>query len=478
MINNDINKAFDLWLNQNKDDIIKKWIDLAKIPSVKAEATIGAPFGENCKKALEKAMSFFEEKGFECKINTKNTYSLCSYGKGEKKIGLFSHSDVVPVGDDWIYTKPFEPVVIENTLIGRGVEDNKSGIIAAFCVFMFLKEHNIRLNNQLELFIGSDEECGMEDLKDYLKEEKMPEVSLVPDADFPCSVGEKGICHLMTESADCFDSIISISGGQAYNIVLDNVEIVIPYSEKAKKEIIDKTEKMQNVSFSEDGERIKLIIKGVAKHASIPEGSVNAAKLAADLLIDCNFISDNDKSILSCVKELLGCFYGNGLGISHNDPVFGRTTCVNGMCRTVDKRLRLSFDIRYGDTFDGIELERIAEKGLAEKEFTIIEKDNRPGFFIDDDTFPTAFEDIYEEITNERLTRVTMAGGTYARRLRNAFSTGTSVITKNRNNPVFKMPDGHGGAHQCDECIDIEGFFTAVKILLNYILACDEMLLS
>lgn len=476
MINKEINILFDSWIKENKENILKKWIDLAKIPSIKAASEKEAPFGVNCKKALKKATSYFENEGFECKINDNNSYSLCSYGNGEKKIGLFSHSDVVPVGDDWIYTKPFEPVVIENTLIGRGVEDNKSGIMAAFCVFSFLKNQNIHLNNKLELFIGSDEECGMEDMKDYLKEERIPDVSLVPDADFPCSVGEKGICHLMTESESCFDSIVSINGGQAYNIVLDSVEVVVPYSEKTENEIIIKIKDMKNSSYTKDDNEIKLIIKGVAKHASIPEGSVNAALLAAEFLLKCDFVSGNDKKLLTGAKELLSCYYGKGLGISHIDPVFGKTTCVNGLCRTKDNKLHLSFDIRYGDTVDGDELEKNAENNIIKNGFIVVEKDNRPGFYIEDEAFPSIFENIYEALTGERLGRVTMAGGTYARKLKNAFSTGTSVITKERKTSVFNMPDGHGGAHQCDECIDIEGFFLAVKILLNYIFACDKML--
>lgn len=478
MKNTELNNLFDFWINQNKESILNKWIGLAEIPSIKACGTKDAPFGESCKKALEKATSYFKEESFECKLSRKSTYSLCTYGDGIGKIGIFSHSDVVPVGDDWIYTKPFEPVIIENTLIGRGVEDNKAGIMAAYCVFMFLKQNNIKLKNKLELFIGSDEECGMEDLKDYIEEEDMPEVSLVPDADFPCSVGEKGICHLMTESEKAFDSIISINGGQAYNIVLDSVEAIIPFCDKTEDELKEKISLMQKASYTKDDKHIKLLIKGVAKHASIPEGSVNAAELLFELLTDCSFVSKNDKAILAGAKKLIGCYYGKGLGISHDDLIFGKTTCVNGICITHGNKLRLSFDIRYGCSVDGLGLESIASDRLSENSFKVLEKDNRPGFYIEDDTYPSVFEGIYESLTGERLKKTTMAGGTYARRLKNAFSIGTSVIIKDRKAPVFNMPDGHGGAHQCDECIDIEGFFVAVKILLNYILACDEMLMS
>ena len=65
-----------------------------------------------------------------------------------------------------------------------------------------------------------------------------------------------------------------------------------------------------------------------------------------------------------------------------------------------------------------------------------------------------------------------MSGGTYARKLENAFSIGTFIPRES----ALKMPDGHGGPHQCDEMIDIEGFFMALRVLVHYVLACDELI--
>lgn len=477
MINKKYNELLEKWIYENKEDILHKWIELAKIPSIKSAPEDDAPFGINCKDALYKAAFYFEKNGFKTKVNDRNTYALCSYGDGERKIGLFSHSDVVPVGDDWLYTEPFNPVIIDGTLIGRGVEDNKSGIMAALCIFRFLKDSGIKLNSKLELFIGSDEECGMGDMKDYLADEKMPEVSLVPDADFPCSIGEKGIYHLMSESKNTFDSIISINGGEAYNIVLDKVNVCLPYSKITLDELNGKVRDRADVTVTADTDYVNIQVKGIAKHASIPEGSVNAALVAAELLLGCSFVSDNDKAILKGAKEMLSCHYGTGMGVEHNDPVFGKTTCVNGLCKTVDGKLRLSFDIRYGSTQDSAQLEKAGDNSLEKYGFIPVEKDNRPGFTINSDSpYPAIFEDIYAELTCERLKRVTMSGGTYARRLKNAFSVGTYIIKKDRETPVFQMPEGHGGAHQCDECIDIEGFFEAVKVLFNYVIACDNII--
>ena len=85
-------------------------------------------------------------------------------------------------------------------------------------------------------------------------------------------------------------------------------------------------------------------------------------------------------------------------------------------------------------------------------------------------------EGIFAEITGEYHKSVLMSGGTYARKLKNAFSLGTSVILPERKDKVLEMPEGHGGPHQRDERIDIEGFFTAVRILLHYVIESDKII--
>ncbi len=477
MINKTYDEKIQQWINKNKDRIISYWCDLIKIPSVKSKKAENAPFGLNCAKALSLANDIFIKEGFEGDLFAESGYALTYYGDGEKKIGLFSHSDVVPVGGDWIYTEPFEPVIKEGSLIGRGAEDNKSGIIAALCIYEILRDCNIQLKSRLETFIGSDEECGMDDLKAYLKEQKMPDISFVPDADFPCSVGEKGIYHFWCESGNKLYDVLDFSGGEAFNIVLDNVSVVLRMSDALLNELTALTEDRQEFTLFSDGETLTLKAKGIAKHASIPEGSVNAAYLAARLLSQCKALCESDRNILLAAADVLSCSYGGGIGITHEDPNFGKLTSVNGMVKLTDSKLRLSFDCRYGDTLSPGALESQSEITLKSKGFTVTYKSNSPGFAIDKDSkVPDILEDIYEEVSGERLGRVLMAGGTYARRLKNAFSIGTYVIKKDRATPVMEMPEGHGGPHQCDERIDIEGFFAAVRILTHYVISADRLI--
>lgn len=476
MIDKTIDNLIIKWIEENKERVISKWMELAKIPSITSEKADNAPFGKECAKALEYAASLFNTDDIDVKVYADGGYALAHYGKGEKTIGLFSHSDVVPVGDGWLYTEPFNPVIKDGSLIGRGVEDNKSGIIASLCLMEFLRDNGINLNSRIEAFIGSDEECGMKDLSAYLAEHKIPDISFVPDADFPCSTGEKGIYHFWAESNNAFSAISEISAGEAFNIVLDNVTVKINKNDSLFTELKMKTESADEFEVICGEDNIILKAKGIAKHASIPEGSVNAAYIAFKLLSECECLCENDRSILGGAVTALSCYYGSGLNISHEDVNFGKLTCVNGMVKTENGHLMLSFDVRYGDTLDSRVLEEIADTALSNLGYSVTYKNNSAGFSIDkDSTVPHLLEEIYAEITSDPLKSVLMSGGTYARKLENAFSIGTSVIMKDRKTAVLTMPDGHGGPHQCDEKIDIEGFFVAVRILIHYVLECDKL---
>jgi len=477
MTDKKINCLLDRWITDNKSDILEKWKELCRIPSIKSTPEKDAPYGKSCADALSYSAKLFADMGFKTEVDTEGGYALAYFGEKGGKIGLFSHSDVVPVGDDWLYTEPFNPIIKDGALIGRGAEDNKSGIMHAYCVYKFFKDNGITLRNTLQAFIGSDEECGMEDMDAYLKKHSVPEISIVPDADFPCSVGEKGIYHFWAEGKKTFDSVIDFCGGEAFNIVLDRATVRIKYDSALNEEILRKIQNRKEFALHCDFETITLSAKGIAKHASIPEGAVNAAYLIAELLSECNGLSANDREIFISVRNILSSFYGGGIGCEHNDEKFGRLTSVNGIVKLKEGRPCISFDVRYGSTLPAEKLEEMSKKALSEAGFTVDKVENKAGFAIDDDSkMPGIFEDIYEEITGERLERVIMAGGTYARRIKNAFSVGTYAFRKGEKDKAFSMPDGHGGAHQCDEMIDINAFFTALKIIVNYILACDRVL--
>lgn len=463
------------WISENKDALLTDWISICKTPAIKSEPDENAPFGKECAKGLKECTDLFKKHGFETKTIDKSGYSLITYGNGEKTIGIFTHSDVVPVGDDWIYTKPFEPIIKDGALIGRGVEDNKSGIMATLCALEIFRKLNIPLKSRIQLFIGSNEETGMADIAAFKNEQPMPEISLIPDAEFPCSTGEKGICQLYAVCNTPFEDIIDIRGGEAFNIVLDKATVTLKKSAELENELKEKIKDNSSITLTSDEATISLCAKGIAKHASIPEGSVNAAQLLAELLSGTDALADNDCKIMAQTAQILSCPFGSALGIDFCDDLFGRLTFVNGMVSLEDGCLKLSFDMRFSSALETNDLLNRTEAAFKDLGWGLEVVEKMPGFSIDSDSkIPEIFESIYKEITGDDKKSFKLGGGTYARHLENAFSVGTFCETKDRTAPILEMPAGHGGAHQCDEMIDIESFFAAVRIIIQYLIAMDE----
>lgn len=100
---------------EHKEEIVNTLKELVKIPSVRGTAELYAPFGKECAKALEYAEKLYSENGFETELNPKGGYLLAYFGKSERTLGLFAHSDVVDVSNDWVHTTPFEPTEKEVT---------------------------------------------------------------------------------------------------------------------------------------------------------------------------------------------------------------------------------------------------------------------------------------------------------------------------------------------------------------------------
>ena len=131
----EITNKMDKYLASHKDEILDTIITLAKYPSIMEDAAENAPFGKPCRECLDKTVELMNAKGFSAKVSSDGSYGLATFGEGEKTIGIFAHTDVVPVSpEDWIYTKPFEPIVKEGCIIGRGALDDKSAVaISLYC---------------------------------------------------------------------------------------------------------------------------------------------------------------------------------------------------------------------------------------------------------------------------------------------------------------------------------------------------------
>lgn len=471
-MNRDIVKKMDEFLLANEQNIVNDLILLAKTPSVVSDCEQAAPYGKNCAQALESSRILFEKSGFESKNFER--YGLVYEGSGEKSIGIFAHTDVVPAGEGWIYTKPFEPRVLDGMVIGRGVYDNKSGVVLSLYALKMLRALNIKLKSQIVVFLGSNEEAGMDDCIHFVKEQKMPDLSFVPDGNFPVSIGEKGVMRAMLKSGKNFEDIVVFEGGEAFNTVIDKLNVEIKYTNERFDEILKISEGNDAFSATKENDRIKISVKGVSRHAAAPEGAVNAANLFAKTFKNCQTLCASDRKLLCEIESFTEGYYGESMGIDHRDDIFGNLTCSNGICRIEEKKAMLSIDIRFGVSlgidklkekfFDSVESKGWSAKLTHESEGFAIDKNN---------PFTNILEKVYSDFSENDAKAFCMYGATYARLLKNAFSVGTQA---DYISPSFVLPKNHGNPHQRDEVICIKALIEAVKIFAVMLIECDKEL--
>ncbi len=467
--------AIRQWLTSQRDHIVADLSALAAIPSVRGVEAPGMPYGQACDCVLEEALALFAEAG----AVTEKTpyYGTADMGVGDKHIGLFAHLDVVPAGDGW-HTAPFCPTLREGILYGRGVTDNKSGAIAALYALRAIRALHLPLHNRVRVYLGIDEECGMSDLERYVKDtESLPAASLVPDGGFPVSAGEKGICRFWVHTPALRD-VVSVTGGEAFNVVLAHAEITLLYSEALWQELTCAVAGVEKAAVSLKDGHILLQTEGVARHASMPEGSENAFLRAAKLLACCQSLDAADRQIFAAAQRLLAEDYGTAVGLAAEDGCFGKNTATNGIiCSHEAGGISFSFDVRYGTALSGAQVEAAIAalpEGLGSGWRTEM-TENSPGFFIPADSpYLTALCRVYEQVSGEGETKpFYMAGGTYARYLPTAFSIGTSADYL----PTWKhIPYDDNKVHTADEYIIVDQFVEGIVMITAMLLACDESL--
>ena len=433
------------YVQTHKDEMINILKELVKIPSVRSAPEEGAPFGRACADVLEYVKSCWQKNGFDTEIHRDGGYLLSYYGDGAKSIGLFSHADVVSVSDDWVFAEPFSMIEKDGFLIGRGVMDDKASIVISLYCAKILKELNIPFNSKLVVFTGANEETGMADIKNYVNENTPPDFALVTDCAFPIYRGDKGILQLEAMSDTPFKEIEDFSGGSNINITLGQA-----------------TAKINGNEITETG---------VSCHGALPKGSVNAGYLLAKKLCDENLLCKEDMEQMKLIKLLLEKYYGEIFGIDGEDKVFGKLTCSNGIIRTESGKPALTFDIRYGIDMDYETIKNKINKFFKQNGWSVrIIREKRPYVISENDVYLQKCLKAYKEFCKtDTVPTYINAGATYAGALPCAVETGTDLY----NGKPEGMPDGHGNAHQPDECINEKGFLDATELILHMILECD-----
>lgn len=173
-------------------------------------------------------------------------------GKSSKgRLVYLAHSDTVPEGDipSW-KDDPYSGVIREGKVFGRGSIDDGIGIASAVyagAAVKQLKEKGIAPEKDVMVVVGADEENGSEYGAKFLLDQgifrKEDEVVIVEAMDGKIQVGEKGILWQKIE----------IEGAE---------------------------EKEEKQAYAE----VKIDIEGKQGHASMPQVSINATEVMAEIV--------------------------------------------------------------------------------------------------------------------------------------------------------------------------------------------------
>ena len=234
-------KQIEAWAEAHRDAMIEDIKTLVRIRSDKDPSLPGKPYGEGPADVLQKALSLAEGYGFYV-TNYDNYVGTVDFkAENDHHLDILSHLDVVPVADGWTVTEPFDPIVQDGRIYGRGTADDKGPSIAALYALRCVKELGVPLKHNVRLIWGCDEECGSSDIAYYFQKEPEAVYTFSPDADFPVINIEKGgLAGTITaeyEKTDVLPRIRSLDAGLKINVVPDRCTLTIEGMRKGVAEI-------------------------------------------------------------------------------------------------------------------------------------------------------------------------------------------------------------------------------------------------
>ena len=464
----DILTKIDEMIEASTEKLVADTIRLVNINSEKSEPLPGAPWGIGPRAVLDEVLKMGKAAGF---YNTDYNVGVISTAlkEGQPDLGIWLHGDVVAAGEGWNYP-PYDATEYKGCIIGRGATDNKGQLAAIFNLLQIFKELGIELKYNPALYVGSNEELGMEDLtgipgnpdaKGFLNVCTPPRISLVPDSGFPVGYGGKGAVSVVLRSKTPLHGIKLIAGqpgkpGDALAI-LDRTDVPAELPQCT----VTKGEKTEVSSYSPP------------RHGAHPDPNGNMITQISAALLDGGLVADEDKHIFEFFKTLSKDVSGHCINIDYEHPVMGLPRVFTYRIDDVDGYPEVSFRIRYPVSITVAEMEENIKKAADGYGFDVVKfTPGTPAYILDPDTdIVKTLTRIANEIIGTDKAPYTLSGGTYAHRLPNAYPYGMEG-----NCPPEDFPKGRGGAHGVDECVSLFRLKRAMRIYARALLELNDIL--
>lgn len=444
-----IEKLDDLIINK-KSEFFHDLKEIIDIPSVNSESG-EYPFGENIDKVLKKTLSICEKLGFKTYYN--KYYGYAEIGEGEELVGVLGHLDVVPAGNlgDW-ETEPFNMIIKDGYVYGRGVQDDKGPLLASIYAIKLLDEIGYKFKKRIRVIFGTDEELLWRGIEKYKENEEIPKISFTPDSKFPLVYAEKGLLQLKIYSEE--QSHLKLIGGNALNSVPDEIEI----------DNIDKLkDEMDKLGYEYLIRNGKIVVLGKSAHAKDTEKGINAIER---ILIALKNIGQTSNLINFVVNEIGEDPYARKIFDECKDEDSGYLKFNIGKINIDRNYQEIGVDIRIPVTIKKeFVLEKLREK--TNKYNLKIEEIDwlQPVYFSKEHFLYKILLETYREETKDFTSKPISSGGaTYARALDNCIAFGAT------------FPNGESTEHKPNEKAKVEDLIKSIKIYAKAIYKiCEEV---
>lgn len=450
----EIREKLHEWLDSQQEVMIQTLQDWIRIPSVKADPLPDAPFGTECVRALEMALSQAQNMGFVTE-NLANYIGYVEMGEGPL-FGILAHLDVVPAGDGWLHG-PFDARIENGRMFGRGTLDDKGPAVSALFAMAAIKELGIPLDKRVRLLLGTDEESGWGDIDYYRAHAEMPEMAISPDGEYPVVNVEKGILVTALEadwSQSGYSPLLKIEGGTRSNVVPGTAWALLSgfsFDElQGKIDALGEEEK-GNYELVQENDLIRLTAKGKGAHASRPETGVNAISVLLQLLQTLDLAAANDAIEKLATAFPITGYDGRAAGVAMQDSVSGPLTANLGLISGENGHLEATIDMRIPVTASADMITTIlgqtAGLNCRKKSFS------EPHYVSENSNLVQSLLKVYRQESNLSPYCLAIGGGTYARAIDNAVTFGCL------------FPGEEDTMHQPEESVATDAILLNAKIL-------------
>ncbi|MDO4775711.1 MAG: dipeptidase [Aerococcaceae bacterium] len=414
---------------------------LVSIPSVLNEGENGTPFGQAIQDALEKTLQLTEEIGFRTYIDPEGYYGYAEIGEGRESLAVLCHLDVVPAGDLSVWeTDPFEAVIKDGHIIGRGTQDDKGPSMAALYAVKSLIDAGVTFNKRIRFIFGTDEETLWRCLAKYGKQEEVATLGFAPDSSFPLTYAEKGL--LQAKLIGKGNPNLALELGDAYNVVPGKAK----YDGEQLADVIVQLDKH---GFAYDKQDDGIVVLGESRHSKDAHEAKNAIVRLAIALNE--LVEDSTVAFIATAvgEDATGARL---FGTIEDEPSGPLTFNVAGVTITSEySEIRL--DIRIPVLADKDALVATLTKVASEYGLEYQEYDYLASLYVPlDSELVSTLMAVYRDKTGDMTEPMSSGGATYARTMSNCVAFGAA------------FPHTLNTEHQENERMPLEDLYSAMDI--------------